>query len=67
MGKDLLLKCISVVLAMVALFALIGAMTAKGSGFIDLSHVVKGLCIIVSLVCGILAYFVWNKSKEKKQ
>lgn len=66
MDKDMLLKAISIVLAMVAIFTFIGALTIKDvGGLVDLSNTMRPIFYVVAGVCGVLAYVLWNSSKEK--
>lgn len=65
MHRNIILKAISVVLALITVLAIICAITATGSGFLDLSDIVRMFCIGVALVCGILAVVSWKYSKSK--
>ena len=67
MDKDMLLKAISIILAMIAVFAFIGALTIKDvGGLMDLSNIMRPVFFIVAGVCGVLAYVLWNSSKERE-
>ena len=65
MKKDTVLKVVSIILALVSILALICTVTVTGSGFLDLSNIVRGVCIGVAEVCGILAVVAWKYSKPK--
>ena len=65
MKKNTILKVVSIVLVLVTIFALVSAITVTGSGFLDLSNIVRGICIGVAVVCGILAVIAWKCSKAK--
>ena len=45
MKKDTVLKVVSIILALVSILALICTVTVTGSGFLDLSNIVRGVCI----------------------
>ena len=59
MKKDTVLKVVSIILALIC------TVTVTGSGFLDLSNIVRGVCIGVAVVCGILAVVAWKYSKPK--
>ena len=65
MKKDTVLKVVSIILALVSILALICTVTVTGSGFLDLSNIVRGVCIGVAVVCGIRAVVAWKYSKPK--
>ena len=65
MKKNTILKVVSIVLALVSIFAIVCAITITGSGFLDLSNIVRAVCIGVAVVCGILAVVAWKSSKPK--
>ena len=65
MKKNTVLKVVSIILALVSILALICTVTVTGSGFLDLSNIVRGVCIGVAVVCGILAVVAWKYSKPK--
>ena len=66
MKKGIILKVVSVILAILTVFAIVCAITVTGSGFLDLSNIVRAVCIGVAVVCGILAVVVWMCSKPKR-
>ena len=66
MRTHIILKVISVILGFVMIGTIVGASTASGSGFMDLSNIVKIVCIGIAVVCGILAVLVWKFSKSKE-
>ena len=63
--KNTILKVVSTVLALVTILAIVCAVTVTGSGFLDLSNIVRAVCIGVAVVCGILAVVAWKGSKPK--
>ena len=65
MKKNTILKVVSVVLALVTILAIVCAVTVTGSGFLDLSNIVRAVCVGVAVVCGILAVVSWKSSKPK--
>ena len=65
MKKSIILKVISVVLAPVTILAIACTITVTGSGFLDLSNIVRAVCICAAMVCSILAVLAWKYSKPK--
>lgn len=65
MKKNTILKVVSIVLALVAILTIVCAITVTGSGFLDLSNIVRAVCIGVAVVCGILAVVAWKSSKPR--
>lgn len=65
MKKNVILKTLSVFLILVSFFATVGAITVTGSGFLNLSNIVRAACICTAVVCLILAVFAWKSSKPK--
>ena len=65
MKKNIILKAISIVLTLITILAVIGAITVTGSGLLDLSNIVRAVCIGVAVVCGILAVVAWRYSKPR--
>ena len=65
MKKNVILKALSIFLILVSLFATVGAITVTGSGFLDLSNIVRAACICTAVVCLVLAVFAWKSSKPK--
>ena len=63
--KNVILKALSIFLILVSLFAMLGAITVTGSGFLDLSNIVRAACIFTVVVCLILAVFAWKFSEPK--
>ena len=63
MRKNIVLKIISIVLALAAMLAIVCAAAVTGSGFLDLSNIVRVVCIGVAVVCCILAAVAWKCSK----
>ena len=65
MKKNTILKVVSIVSALVAILAIVCAITVTGSGFLDLSNIVRAVCVGVAVVCCILAVVAWKSSKQK--
>lgn len=65
MKKNIILKIVSIVLALITILAGICAITVTGSGFLDLSNIVRAVCIGVVMVCGVLAVLTWKSSKTR--
>ncbi len=65
MKKNTILKGVSIVLAAAAVLAIVCAITVTGSGFLDLSNLVRAVCVGAAVVCGSLAAAAWNGSKPK--
>ena len=65
MKKNIILKIVSIVLALIAILACICAITVTGSGLLDLSNIVRAVCIGVVVVCGVLAVLTWKSSKTR--
>ena len=65
MNKDVILKVISIAFALITILAIACAITVTGSGFLDLSNIVRAVCIGVAIICGILAFITWKCSKSK--
>ena len=63
MKKNIILKVISVVLIFITVFAAIGAITVTDSGFLDLSNIVRAVCIGMAIICEFLAVVAWKCSK----
>lgn len=65
MKKNIILKIVSIVLALITILASICTITVTGSGFLDLSNIVRAVCIGVVMVCGVLAVLTWKSSKTR--
>lgn len=65
MKKKKILSIISVVLAVIAIFAVFCAITVTGGGFLDLSNIIKILCIFIAVVCAVLSIVLWKCSKKQ--
>lgn len=65
MKKNTILKVVSIILALVTILSIVCAVTVTGSGFLDLSNIVRAVCIGVAVVCGVLAVVAWKSSKPK--
>lgn len=64
--KRIVLKAISILLVVIAIFALYLTLTVTGGGFLDLSNIVRGVCLCISVLCAILAVITWKCSKPKQ-
>lgn len=60
MKKGVILKVISIAFALITILAIACAITVTGSGFLDLSNIVRAVCIGVAIICGILAFITWK-------
>lgn len=54
-------KVVSIVFFIIVIISVIGAITAEGSGFIDLSNIGKYFLIGIAIICIILAVICWKK------
>ena len=63
--KNTILRIVSIVFVLMTILAIACAITATGSGFLDLSNIARTVCIGVAVVCGILAFITWKYSKSK--
>lgn len=63
--KNSALKAVRVALLLVAILAIVCAVTVTGGGFLDLSNIARAVFVAVAVVCGILVVVVWNGSKTK--
>ena len=64
MKKGTVCKVFSIFLAIITMLAIVGAITVTGSGFLDLSNIVRGVCVGVGVVCGIIAGILWKYAKS---
>lgn len=62
--KNTLLKAVSVLLALCAIFMAVIAITVTGSGFLDLSNIARGICVAVAIISGVLAIVPWIRSRK---
>lgn len=65
MKKNTILNVVSIALSLVTILAIVCAVTVTGSSFLDLSNIVRAVCIGVAVICGILAVVAWKSSKPK--
>ena len=63
--KDVILKAVSIFLAVIAILAIACAATVTGSGFLDLSGMIRAVCVGATMICGILAVVVWKCAEPK--
>jgi len=54
-------KVLSIVFFIIAIISVIGAITAKGSGFLDLSNIGRYVLIGIAIICTILAIIFLKK------
>lgn len=54
MRKSMVLKIISIISAALAVVAIAGAITVTGSGFLDLSNIVRSVCIVIAVILALL-------------
>lgn len=62
MEKKTIFRIISIILVVIAIFAAVCAATTTGSGFLDLSNIVKTICVCVAVVCAVLSAVMWKIS-----
>ena len=65
MRKSMVLKIISIISAALAVVAIAGAITVTGSGFLDLSNIVRSVCIVIAVIFGTLAVTFWIISPKR--
>lgn len=65
MRKSMVLKIISIISATLAVVAIAGAITVTGSGFLDLSNIVRSVCIVIAVIFGTLAVTFWIISTKR--
>lgn len=66
MKKSVIYKTLSIVLLLIAVFALVCGVTATGHGFLDLSNIVRGICYCITAVLAIFAWILYQKTKKKR-
>ncbi|MBE6899076.1 MAG: hypothetical protein E7479_00190 [Ruminococcaceae bacterium] len=64
MEKKTILKIISIIMAVIAIFVIVCAASVTGGGFLDLSNIVKISCILIAVVCAVLSAVLWKRSKN---
>ncbi len=65
MKKRMVLKIISIILILATVLAVACAVTVTDGGFLDVSNIVRAVCIGIAVVCGILAIVMWRCSDSK--
>ena len=65
MRKSMVLKIISIISAALAVVAIAGAITVTGSGFLDLSNIVRSVCIVIAVIFGTRAVTFWIISTKR--
>lgn len=65
MRKSMVLKIISIISAALAVVAIAGAITVTGSGFLDLSNIVRAICIVIAVIFCTLAVTFWIISTKR--
>lgn len=63
MKKTMAYKIICVILCVIMVLAVVGIITVTGSGFLDLSNIVRAICTGVAIICAILAWIFYRNSK----
>ncbi len=61
--KHTILQIISIILMLIAILAIACAVTGTGGGFLDLSNIVRAVCVCAAVVCTILAFAAWKYAK----
>lgn len=61
MKRTWIWKGAGVALGALCLVGAVCAFTVTGSGFLDLSNLVRGACGAAALVCALLAWVCWKK------
>lgn len=61
------LKFISIIFAFLAGLAVFCAVTVTGSGFLDLSNIVRTACMGLAILFGFLSAAAWRYSGPKEQ
>ena len=64
MKKRIVLKIISLFFSLLTILAIVSAFTVTGSGFIDLSNIIRVICICIAVICGTACILLWKKSKS---
>ena len=65
MKKRAVLKIIRFVLTLITVLAVACAVTVTGGGFLDLSDLVRAVCIGIAVACGLLAVVMWKCAEPK--
>lgn len=60
-GGYFMKKVLSIVFFIIAIISIVGAITAKGSGFLDLSNIGRYILIGIAIICVIVAVICWRK------
>lgn len=55
MKKKTTVRIISVIMFVIAVLAAVCAVSVTGSGFLDLSNIIKVPCICIAIVCAVLS------------
>lgn len=63
MKKKAVYRSLSVFMLAEAVFGIVCAVTAKGGGFLDLSNIIRGFSIGAAVLCIVLAWVFYKKSK----
>lgn len=64
MSKRSVYRSISVLLTVIALLAIVCAVTVTGGGFLDLSNVMRGVSLGVAALSLALATVIWRAAKK---
>lgn len=62
MKKSAVLKTVSCLFALTALLAAVCAFTVTGGGFLDLSNIVRAVCLGAAVACAVLAVAAWKSA-----
>ncbi len=65
MSKRSVYRSISVLLTVIALLAIVCAVTVTGGGFLDLSNVMRGVSLGVAALSLALAAVIWRAAKKR--
>ena len=61
--KRAVYRILSIMFGLLALLMIAGSVTVTGSGFLDLSNVVKGILVGMAILCFILTLVLYFKAK----
>lgn len=61
----LLYWIISTLMLVIAVIAEIGAVTARGSGFLDVSNIARGIFCVISITCVIASALLWKTENPR--
>lgn len=67
MKKGIIWLVVSIVMALCALVSIATMLTVTGSGFLDLSNIVRYVCLGIALICGTISVAGWLAYKKKRE